>query len=495
MFQLKIIVKNFEIRAGTENGIKSEDLQPFTKLLAEVESIASISTQDVFLQKLLQDIRMQITRGENLIRQQSLLDKLSGDTSVQDLKSTLRKAADLGLKSYRGYLAASLILDDVQSRATKIHDSEQLDEFDEEMTYEEMDRLKEEQHAEARQIHYNFKNYPRLRAAEEFAKGNMLNKRKIMDGFLKHQKTPITRSLTALNGAESKQAVVAFKSLLGYIGDKSVTFPASHARDFVMIGIRSPSLRPELFLQCIKQTIDNPSQYSEVRAFHVLCMCCDHFPPPPDFHKYLLNFLLCRTDSASDGDLSPGEHMSEYALARIQIMVHQAMGVDSSLSEVDVETIDAYSFRLPSIAKVFTPDETLVGELLVAPDVDVETLLMLVAQILNIHHRRIPLLGLYAVTSKSSELAPMTLLPDRDFYVGDIFQPPLSKKFGRPLKYYIKRKLLEDSFKTPLEHVDGDEETEDNVNALRSLTYSQISTKMADDSIRVRYYFKILTKF
>jgi hypothetical protein len=484
-------VKNFEIRASTENGIKAEDLNPLSKLLSEVTGLAGTASKDAVLKTLLQDIKMQLSRGENLIKQQSLLDGLSEETPTHDMKSVLRKAADLGLKHYRGYIAASTLLEDILSRAAKNHEvvEEEDEDEEDEMTYEEMDRLKEEQHAEARQLHYQFSNYPNLRSAEEFAKGNMLNKKKIMDGFLKHQKSPISRSLTALGGAENKQAVVAFKSLLGYTGDKSVTFPASHARDFVLIGLKNPSLRAELLIQCVKQTISNPSSHSQVRAFHVLCMCCDHFPPPPDFHKYLLNFLLEQVDSTTHEGQDPtlGEHMSGYALARIQIMVQQAVGSeDLTLHDVDVETIEAYASRVPSVAKVFTPDDALVGELLVAPDVDSETLLLLIAQILNIHQGRIPLLGLYAVTTKSSDLAPMILLPDRDFFVGDIYQPPLLHKFGRPLKYFIKRKLLEDSFVRPLDCQDEeDEETEDQMSALASLTYSQISMKMADDSIRV----------
>lgn len=487
-------MKNFEIRASTENGIKAEDLIPLSKLLSEVNGVASAATgvDDTTLQVLQQDIQMQISRGENLIKQQTLLDALSDSTPLHDLKSTLRKAADLGLKNYRGFISSSALLEDLMTRAAKSKAEENIPEDEEEdITYEEMDRLKEEQHAEARQIHYHFGNYPRLRTAEEFAKGNMLNKKKIMEGFLKHQKSPISRALTTLDGAENKQAVVAFKALLGYIGDKSVTFPASHARDFVIIGLKNPPLRAELLLQCIKQTISNPSSYSQVRAFHVLCMCCDHFPPPPDFHKYLLNFLLSHADATADGvDPTPAEHMSGYALARIQIMVQQAVGADDptlTLTDVDVESIEAYASRMPSVARVYTPDDALLGELLVAPDVDVETLLLLIAQILNIHPLRVPLLGLYAVTTKSSDLAPMTLIPDRDFFVGDIYQPPLSQKFGRPLKYFIKRKILEDSFVTPLVcHEDDEEETEDNVIALTSITYSQISMKMGEDSIRVR---------
>ena len=53
-----------------------------------------------------------------------------------------------------------------------------------------------------------------------------------------------------------------------------------------------------------------------------------------------------------------------------------------------------------------------------APDVDVEALLMLLCQITGIHMARRSVLGLYVVTSKSNALAPMTLLPDKDFFIG-----------------------------------------------------------------------------
>jgi hypothetical protein len=57
---------------------------------------------------------------------------------------------------------------------------------------------------------------------------------------------------------------------------------------------------------------------------------------------------------------------------------------------------------------------------LVAPDVDVEALLMLLCQITGIHMARRTILGLYVVTTKSNALAPMTLLPDKDFYIGNL---------------------------------------------------------------------------
>lgn len=58
----------------------------------------------------------------------------------------------------------------------------------------------------------------------------------------------------------------------------------------------------------------------------------------------------------------------------------------------------------------------------VAPDVDVESLTLLLCQVVDIHPSRRNVMGLYAVTKKSSPLAPKQLVPDKDFFLGDLFQ-------------------------------------------------------------------------
>jgi len=357
---------------------------------------------------------------------------------------------------------------------------------DEEFTMEKFDQAKEELYQEARQPIYVFSNYVNLRTPEEFAKGSMLNKRKIMDNFLKHQKSPIGRSLTNLSNDDNRNAIIAFKSLLGYCGDKAVTFPASQALDFLQIGVNNPLLRNELYLQAIKQINCNPSSYAQARAFHVLCLCCDVFPPMPDLYYYVLNFLLSHAESVAQGaDPTPIQQMAAYALVRIQAM-HNTDPENINFT-VDVEAVEAYSARLPTLAKVYSPDDLLLGELLVAPDVDVEALIMLLCQILGIHLSRRSILGLYVVTTKSNALAPMTLLPDKDFFIGDICQAPLLQKYGRPIKFYIRRKLLGPSSMTQfvqLSDVD-EEETEEQMQALIDLTFTQLALRVADDSIKI----------
>jgi hypothetical protein len=295
-----------------------------------------------------------------------------------------------------------------------------------------------------------------------------------------------------LSSLHHREALIAFKSLLGYCGDKAVTFPASQALDFLKIGINTPSLRNELYMQAIKQTISNPSNYGQCRAFHILCLCCDTFPPLPDFFYYVVNFLLSHSDSIAPGtDPTPIQQMAQYCLVRIQAM--QNTDPDKMPLSVDVEAIEAYSARLPTLAKIYSPDDLLLGELLVAPDVDVESLLTLLSSILNIHPSHQPLLGLYVVTTKSNPLAPMILLPDKDFHIGDICQAPLLQKFGRPIKFYVKRKLLgENSSGQFLRVVDEDPETPDQEQALVDLTFSQLSKRVIDDSIRVRPSLSLL---
>jgi hypothetical protein len=331
-----------------------------------------------------------------------------------------------------------------------------------------------------------------------------------MEGFLKHQKSPINRSLTKLDNVASRstpprslsflsdfsptlasEAIISFKSLLGYCGDKAVSFPASQGLDFVMLGIKKAYLRNELYLQAIKQTISAPSSYTQCRAFHLLCLLSDAFTPSSDFYCYVVNYLLSHTDKSSSTSVSsveplPIQQMASYCLARLQSL--KLLPLDKHLLDIPVETVEAYSARLPTIAPIHTPDGALLGELLVAPDVGIERLMKTLCALLHIHESRSGVLGLYVVTSKSSDLAPMILLPDRDFFLGDISQPPLLQKFGRPIRYYVKRKILQpsclDKFSWPSSD-DEAKETRGEREALVDLTFQQLSSRVRADEIRV----------
>ena len=283
-----------------------------------------------------------------------------------------------------------------------------------------------------------------------------------------------------------REAIIAFKSLLGYCGDKAVSFPASQGLDFVKLGITKLHLRNELYMQAIKQTINAPSLYAQFRAFHILCLLSDAFLPTPDFYLYVVNFFLSHVDKVQPGtDPSSIEQMASYCLIRMQSL--KLLPLENQLVNIPVETVEAYSARLPTIAPIYTPDNVLLGELLVAPDVGIERLLSIICTLLHIHECRKGLLGLYVVTTKSSELSPMVLLPDHDFYLGDICQAPLLQKYGRPIKYYVRRKILDPSSfeKFSIAFEGTEKETKVEREGLIDLTFIQFSSRIISDDIHL----------
>lgn len=106
---------------------------------------------------------------------------------------------------------------------------------------------------------------------------------------------------------------------------------------------------------------------------------------------------------------------------------------------------------------------------------------------MGIHAKRRLLIGLHVVTTKSGPLAPMQLMPDKDFYIGDLFQAPLLQKYGRPVKYYVKRKLLGEGtmerFLDPM--FTEEEEDEVQVANLNHLTFTQYAQRYLEEQFRV----------
>ena len=51
----------------------------------------------------------------------------------------------------------------------------------------------------------------------------------------------------------SKEALRQFKNILGWCGDKRVQYPETSAEEWLKAGVEWPDLRPELYLQLLKQ--------------------------------------------------------------------------------------------------------------------------------------------------------------------------------------------------------------------------------------------------
>ncbi len=72
----------------------------------------------------------------------------------------------------------------------------------------------------------------------------------------------IHTSMTKIDVLLSKPAVLCFKNILGYMGDKVMQYPSMLGREIVEKAIQEPELRDEVYVQLIKQTTSNPNPYS-----------------------------------------------------------------------------------------------------------------------------------------------------------------------------------------------------------------------------------------
>ena len=101
-----------------------------------------------------------------------------------------------------------------------------------------------------------------LRSPDDFAKGVILQKKKLKEGMLKWQSQLIPRSLTDLDSEMNKMALGIHKSLLGYMGDKQMSFPATLAQDILQKGLENQGLRDEIYMQvCV--TVSSAPQFRD----------------------------------------------------------------------------------------------------------------------------------------------------------------------------------------------------------------------------------------
>jgi hypothetical protein len=118
--------------------------------------------------------------------------------------------------------------------------------------------------------------------------------------MLKSQSSVLTKSLLSLNRDLSKLAAQINKAILGYCGEKSMSFPGILAQDVLQKGLDEPGIVDEIFLQLCKHLTGNPNPESEARAWQLMCMCVGTFAPSNDFTNYLLNFLLLSEDAGGN---------------------------------------------------------------------------------------------------------------------------------------------------------------------------------------------------
>ena len=153
------------------------------------------------------------------------------------------------------------------------------------------------------------------------------------------------------------------KNILGYMGDKQWSFPATLAQTILQMALDEPAIVDEIYIQILKQLTENPKQESITKGWQLLCMCVGTFPPSRHFEKHLLNHVL-----SHERQVSAVGNYSRFALRRLEGILFTGPS-DFVLS---VQEIQAYSERPPILATIKLVDDNLVTEdLPVAPDLTV----------------------------------------------------------------------------------------------------------------------------
>ena len=209
---------------------------------------------------------------------------------------------------------------------------------------EEMKRLREEKMKKASHPKYTFVKFPKIRSPDEFARGVLLNKKKVKMAQLRWQPGVIPTSiLDYANKDLAKTATKIHRNILGYTGDKSMSFPATLAQDILTKGLELPDLVDEIYLQLCKHLTHNPRPESAVRGWQIMCMCVGTFPPSRDFENFLLNYILEHKNGAG----AIGNY-ARYSLRRLEGILNS--GPSGFVPSVD--EIQAYKERPPILATI-----------------------------------------------------------------------------------------------------------------------------------------------
>jgi myosin-7 len=239
----------------------------------------------------------------------------------------------------------------------------------------------------------------------------------------------------------AKDAIGVRKSLLGYMGDKQMSFPETLAQDILKKGIEKSKLRDEIYLQIMKQLTDNPKSDSQAKGWQIMCMCCGTFLPSMDFEFSLLNFVLdkCQSEGA------------EACYARY--CLHTLEGMMSSRTNEGIvptlEEILAYKERPPILSTIELVNGSMLTEdLPIAPDLNVKKVLEICAHFGGLQSARTDVMGLFVydlgpIGEDSGEpggMLPFTPSPLRnEDYMGDQFIRKARQQ--RDFKFVYKRKI------------------------------------------------------
>ncbi|GMH79381.1 hypothetical protein TL16_g08126, partial [Triparma laevis f. inornata] len=116
--------------------------------------------------------------------------------------------------------------------------------------------------------------------------------RRKMDQMLDYSPDELKTCMTKMREKEDiDMAVLQFKNIMGYMGDRPSMYRDVFIDEVVRIGLEYPNLQDETYCQLLKQLSHNPNRESSERGWFLLETCIRKFAPSKDFSMYLESFI------------------------------------------------------------------------------------------------------------------------------------------------------------------------------------------------------------
>ena len=431
-----------KVKAASKEGVQATDIAPLNEAISRAEaSIAGTNLEFPELE-LAKKMAGNFLKFPEIVKQLEAAIAANERTALNTAVSAAQNVQmDNDLVATARDMQSAL---ESKYREEKAAKGEALEEIDD---YSEAEEAREKRKEEARQDMYEFKNFPGLRKPADYAKGFIMSKTAVREGFLLFSDQQIPRSLTVAAGKDMNQmSVLMHQNILGYCGDKQMNFPADLARDLMEKGVKDKIIRDEIYCQLIKHLTKNPRPESSAKGWQLMCMCVAVFPPSFDFEKYLLHFILKRAEEGRGA-------VVDYAKYCIR-MLEATLAQGEQKFVPSIEQILAYKERPPILATIVLVDDSLVLENVpIAPHVNTGTVLSMSCQVLLLQDKRINTLGIFVYDmgpihkdkdlDEAQPYAGLARTPrplSNDSFLGDVTVQKARQK--RKYKFVIKQKIF-----------------------------------------------------
>lgn len=168
--------------------------------------------------------------------------------------------------------------------------------------------------------------YPRLRSPSEWAAaktnrrplGKLAASRSASEAraarMLEHSTKPLHLSLTDLERPDlNRESLQHFKAALAYAGERPDHLPNAQAHALLTAAVRTPELRPELYLQMLKQLNGCESAEATNRYWELLALLLLTSPPGSGCDDFVHAFCLKRAPELIRKQLIAQVHKARYS--------------------------------------------------------------------------------------------------------------------------------------------------------------------------------------